>query len=278
MNDLGAALRAWRERTDPDAVGLPNASPRRVAGLRRGELATLAGISPEYVARLEQGRAGTPSAQVCAALACALRLSDDEEAHLMRLAGFATAPDRIPCRIPGSLHRVIDHLGDVPAAVYDAAWRLLHWNRLFAAVFGDPADASADDRNALIVQFESRNPRVRQTDTERAYFEQSLVADLRATSARYPNDPDVAALVTRMAGNDRFRRLWALGAVALHESAHKTAVHPDVGPIPLDSNVLTTRNTDHRLVVLTPRPDTTAREKLDRLGGRGPVPRQVGLT
>lgn len=266
MNDLGAALRAWRDRTNPAAVGLTHASPRRVVGLRRGELATLAGISPEYVARLEQGRAVTPSAQVCAALARALRLSDDEEAHLMRLAGFAAAPDRIPCLIPGSLHRVIDHLGDIPAAVYDAGWRLLHWNRLFAAVFGDPVGATADDRNALIVQFESRNPRVRQTDTERAYFEQSLVADLRATSARYPNDPDVAALVTRMAGNDRFRRLWALGAVASHESAHKTAVHPDVGLIPLDANVLTTRTTDLRVVVLTPRPDTTAREKLDRLG------------
>ena len=91
-------------------------------------------------------------------------------------------------------------------------------------------------------------------------------ADLRATSARYPNDPDVAALISRMAGNDRFRHLWALRAVASHESAHKTAVHPDVGAIPLDANVLTTQNTDLRLVVRTPRPDTGAREKLDRLG------------
>ncbi|MEU8419688.1 helix-turn-helix transcriptional regulator [Micromonospora sp. NPDC048835] len=266
MSDLGAALRVWRDRTEPAAVGLANASPRRVAGLRRGELATLAGISPEYVARLEQGRAGTPSAQVCAALARALRLSDEEEAHLMRLAGFAPAPDRIPCLIPSSLHRVIDHLSGTPVAVYDAVWRLLHWNALFAAVFGDPTGAAAEDRNALIVQFESRNARVRQTDTERAYFEQSLVADLRATSARYPNDPDVAALVERMAGNDRFRRLWALRAVANHDSAHKTAVHPEVGAIPLDASVLATQDTDLRVVVLTPRPDTTAREKLDRLG------------
>ncbi|MEU3166349.1 helix-turn-helix transcriptional regulator [Streptosporangium sp. NPDC006930] len=265
INDFGAALRAWRDRVDPAAVGLKTASSRRVAGLRRGELATLAGISPEYVARLEQGRAATPSAQVCTSLARALRLSDDEQAHLMRLAGFAPAPDRIPCLIPSSLHRVIDELGDIPVAVYDAAWRLLHWNRLFAAVFGDPADATVDDRNALIIQFESRNPRVRQTDTERAYFEQSLVADLRSTSARYPNDPDVAALVSRLAGNDRFRHLWALRAVAVHESAHKTAVHPVVGAIPLDANVLTTQNADLRVVVLTPRPGTGAREKLDLL-------------
>ncbi|WP_061298415.1 helix-turn-helix transcriptional regulator [Herbidospora cretacea] len=267
MNELGAVLRAWRDRMDPAAIDLADASPRRVAGLRRGELATLAGISVEYVARLEQGRAATPSAQVCASLARALRLSDDEEAHLMRLAGLAANPGRIPGLIPGSLHRVIDQLDGTPLAVYDAAWRLLHWNRLFAATFGDPAGASADDRNAMIVQFESRNPRVRQTDAERAYFEQSLVADLRATGARYPDDPDVAALISRLAGNDRFRRLWALGDVAVHESAHKTAVHPDVGAIPLDTSVLTTQTTDLRLVVLTPRPGTDAREKLDRLAG-----------
>jgi transcriptional regulator with XRE-family HTH domain len=265
MNDLGTALRTWRDRVDPAAVGLPNAAGRRVAGLRRGELAALAGISPEYVARLEQGRAATPSVQVCASLARALRLSDDEGAHLMRLAGFATAPDRVPQLIPGSLHRVIDQLGNNPLAVYDAAWRLLHWNRLFAAVFGDPAGVPADERNALVVQFESRNPRVRQTDAERAYFEQSLVAVLRATKARYPHDPDVAALVARLAGNVRFGGLWARGAVTIHQSAHKTAVHPEVGAIPLDANVLTTQNTDLRVVVMTPRPGTGAREKLDLL-------------
>lgn len=265
MSDLGAAIRTWRDRLHPADAGVPSASSRRVAGLRRGELATLAGISPEYVAQLEQGRATTPSAQVCTSLARALRLSGDEEAHLMRLAGFAADPDRVPVRIPDSLHRVIDQMGTSPLAVYDAAWRLLHHNPLFAAVFGDPAGASADDRNALIIQFESRNPRVRQSDAERAYFEQSLVADLRASSARYPRDPDVADLVDRLSGNDRFRHLWALRSVAAHESAHKTAVHPDVGPIPLDANVLTTQNTDLRMVVLTPRPGTGAREKLNRL-------------
>ncbi|MEU1884826.1 helix-turn-helix transcriptional regulator [Micromonospora rifamycinica] len=264
MNELGAALRAWRDRVDPATVGLVGGAARRVAGLRRGELAMLAGISVEYVARLEQGRAATPSSQVCSCLARALRLSTEEEAHLMRLAGFAAAPARIPTLVPRSLWCVVDQLGHTPLAVYDAAWRLLYANPLFTAVFGDPADA--DDRNAMIVQFESRNHRVRQTDAERAYFEQSLVADLRATSARYPHDPDVAALVSRLTGNERFRRLWAQREVAAHESAHKTAVHPHMGAVYLDANVLTTQDTDLRLVVLTPRAGTDAREKLDRLG------------
>lgn len=85
MNQLGAALRAWRDRLDAAAVGLAHNSPRKVSGLRRRELAMLAGISVEYVVRLEQGRAATPSAQVCSALARALQLSDDEQAHLLRL-------------------------------------------------------------------------------------------------------------------------------------------------------------------------------------------------
>src|SRR5689334_13433431 len=103
MNQLGAALRAWRNRTAPADVGLPQQTARRVPGLRRGELAMLAGISVEYVVRLEQGRAPTPSAQVCAALARALRLSADEQAHLMRLAGHAADPSRVPRHIPESL-------------------------------------------------------------------------------------------------------------------------------------------------------------------------------
>lgn len=82
MDQLGAALRAWRDRLDPATVGFAHGSPRRVPGLRRAELATLAGISVEYVVRLEQGRVATPSAQVCSALARALHLSDDEHAHL----------------------------------------------------------------------------------------------------------------------------------------------------------------------------------------------------
>ncbi|MFI5934441.1 helix-turn-helix domain-containing protein [Actinoplanes sp. NPDC051494] len=126
MSDLGAALRSWRGRLEPAAAGFAHNSPRRVPGLRREELAVLAGISVEYVVRLEQGRAPTPSAQVCTALARALQLSDDEQAHLLRLAGHAADPARIPRLLPRSLHRIMAQLSGHPLAVYDAAWRLLH--------------------------------------------------------------------------------------------------------------------------------------------------------
>jgi transcriptional regulator with XRE-family HTH domain len=269
MNQLGAALRAWRDRIDPAAVGLVHNSPRRVPGLRRGELAMLAGISVEYVIRLEQGRAPTPSAQVCSALARALQLSDDEQAHLMRLAGHAADPGRVPRLIPASLHRIMDQLASNPLAVYDAAWRLLHWNTLFAATFGDPTILGAEDRNVLIWQFESGWGSARQYAADRTAFEESLVADLRATTSRYPNDPDLAALLSRLRRSPRFRELWARRSVAEHQSSAKLAEHPDVGDIALDSNVLTTQGSNLRVAVYTPRPDTDARSKLDFLAAVG---------
>ncbi|MDT0441605.1 helix-turn-helix domain-containing protein [Streptomyces johnsoniae] len=268
MNELGDALRAWRDRLDPGVVGLPHHSPRRVVGLRRGELAQLAGISVEYVVRLEQGRASTPSAQVCSALARALQLSDDEQAHLLRLAGHAADPDRIPRLVPASVHRIVEQLANSPVAVCDAAWQLLHWNPLFAATFGDPTKQGDDERNALIFQFENQPTRIRQTAAERAAFEESLVADLRATTSRYPNDPDIRALVARLNRGHRFRELWALRSVGAHQGAQKIARHPVVGDIALDSNVLTTQSTNLRLVVDTPR-DADARSKLDLLSTIG---------
>ncbi|MCS7477753.1 helix-turn-helix transcriptional regulator [Umezawaea endophytica] len=269
MNDLGSALRAWRDRLAPEAVGFTHNSPRRARGLRREELAVLAGISIEYVVRLEQGRATTPSAQVCSALARALRLSDEEQAHLMRLAGHTADPNRIPRLIPGSVHRIMDQLAGHPLSVYDATWQLLHWNPLFAATFGDPSALSPDDRNLLLRQFEGKTSRVRFTPAELASFESSLVADLRATTSRYPDDQDLDALIRRLDRGARFRELWALRTVAAHQSGHKVVEHPEVGPVDLDSDTLTTQGSNLRVVVYTPRPGTDARSKLDLLAAIG---------
>ncbi|HEX7306856.1 helix-turn-helix transcriptional regulator [Lentzea sp.] len=269
MEQLGEALRAWRDRLDPAAVGLAHGSPRRVPGLRRSELATLAGISVEYVVRLEQGRVATPSAQVCSALARALHLSDDEHAHLLRMAGHAADPSRVPRMITESLYRIVDQLAGNPLAIYDATWQLLHWNPLFAATFGDPTVHGAHDRNVLVWQFLGELPGVRQTAAERAAFEESLVADLRATTSRYPDDPDLAALVSRLGASPRFRELWERRAVGGHQSAHKLVRHPEVGDIALNSDILTTQDTNLRLVVYTPRQGTDARGKLDLLATIG---------
>jgi len=269
MDQLGAALRAWRDRLDPATMGFAHGSPRRVPGLRRAELATLAGISVEYVVWLEQGRVATPSAQVCSALARALHLSDDEHAHLMRMAGHAADPARVPRVITGSLYRIVDQLAGNPLAIYDATWQLLHWNPLFAATFGDPTVHDVGDRNVLVWQFLGELPRIRQTAAERAAFEESLVADLRATTSRYPDDPDLAALVSRLNLSPRFCELWSRRAVGGHQSAHKLVRHPDVGDIAMNSDILATQDTNLRLVVYTPRPGTDARSKLELLAAIG---------
>lgn len=269
MDQLGAALRAWRDRLDPATVGFGHGSPRRVPGLRRAELAALAGISVEYVVRLEQGRVPTPSAQVCSSLARALQLSDDEHAHLMRMAGHAPDANRVPRIVPASLYRIVDQLAGNPLAIFDATWQLLHWNPLFAATFGDPTARDIADRNVLVWQFMGELPRIRQTAAERAAFEESLVADLRATTSRFPHDPGVATLIARLKGSPRFEQLWGHGSVSGHQSSLKLVDHPEVGEIALHSDVLTTQDSHLRVVVYTPRPDTDARSKLDFLAAIG---------
>jgi hypothetical protein len=211
----------------------------------------------------------TPSAQVCAALARALHLSDDEHAHLLRMAGHAADSSRVPRIIPGSLYRIVDQLAGNPLAIYDATWQLLHWNPLFAATFGDPTVRSGGDRNVLVWQFLGELPRVRQSAAEREAFEESLVADLRATTSRYPHDPDLATLITRLNRSSRFSLLWSRRSVGGHQSSHKLVQHPDVGDLALNSDVLTTQGTDLRLVIYTPQPNTDARSKLELLAAIG---------
>jgi transcriptional regulator with XRE-family HTH domain len=275
MNDLGTALRAWRDRLDPATVGLPRNGSRRAPGLRREELALLAGVSIDYVVRLEQGRATTPSAQVCSALARALQLDDEEQAHLLRLAGHAPNPHRIPRLIPGSVHRILEQLGGHPLAVYDATWTLLHWNPLFAAVFGDPSALSAEQRNTLLGLFggvpvpHTTRVRVRHTPAEMTAFAESMVADLRVTAGRYPDDPDLAALLARLHGSPWFTELWERRTVAEHQGSHKVVEHPEVGEIEVSCDTLATRGSDLRVVVFTPHPGTDARGKLDLLAAVG---------
>jgi transcriptional regulator with XRE-family HTH domain len=266
MEELGSMLRAWRDRVDPAALGLIPHAPRRSPGLRREELATLAGISIEYVARLEQGRLSTPSAQVCAALARALRLSDDEQAQLMRLAGHAADPARVPRMIPGTVNRIMDQLAAHPVGIYDATWELLHWNPLFAAAFGEPASLRINHRNMMLAHFEGALTGIRYTPADRAAFEESVVADLRVTTSRYTRDPRLDSLIERLRRGDRFRDLWGRGAVAAHQGTTKVIEHPDVGDIAVCSDTLITQGSDLRIVVCSAAPGTDAQGKLDLLG------------
>src|SRR4051812_14982945 len=138
--EFGRTVRLWRDRVSPEAAGLPGGGHRRAAGLRREELALLAGISVDYITRLEQGRAANPSEQVVEALGRALRVSAAEREHLFQVAGLVP-PGRgmVPTHITPGVHRMLDRLAGTPVAVYDAAWNLLLANPLYAALLGDPS-------------------------------------------------------------------------------------------------------------------------------------------
>lgn len=258
---LGATLRAWRDRIAPEAAGLPSGRDRRAKGLRREELAELAGISVDYVVRLEQGRATTPSAQVVAALARALRLTGAERDHLHRLAGLVPPSDReISDHIPPGLQRLLTRLDDTAAAVFAADWRLIWWNRGWAALLGDPSGTPPRFRNFARDTFPSGGDGpclshwpVRTLDQEAV--ESALVSYLRRATGRFPGSARLRDLIRELAaGSERFAALWAAGAVGAHRENRKIVEHPSVGPVTMDCDVMTDGDADRKIVVLTAAP------------------------
>ena len=224
----------------------------------------LAGMSVDYVTRLEQGRATHPSPQIVEALARALRLSRDERDHLFRLAGLAPpGPRTVPAYITPSVQRLLDRLTGTPVAVYDAAWTLLMANAPYAALMGDPSGWRGNERNAVWRHFLGPGTRARHTPHSLRAFEAALVADLRTASGRYPADRRLRRLITELrAGSDRFAALWDAGAVGRHEAARKTIDHPQAGPLTLDCDVLTVAGSDLRIMIYTAEPGTEDAERL----------------
>jgi transcriptional regulator with XRE-family HTH domain len=266
---LAATLRTWRDRLTPAAVGLPAGYRRRAAGLRREELADLAGISVDYLVRLEQGRAEAPSTQVVAALARALQLSDHERDHLFRLAGLQPPQDgTIVDHIRPGLQRVLRRLGETPAGVFSADWRLIWWNESWAALLGDPSAIPPDERNLVRVHFPVAGDHaqigMQAVELEdRDATERAIVADLRRAAGRYSNDKRLAALIEHtLEGNRRFAQLWHEGAVAGHREDRKTILHCQVGEITLDCDVLNDSDTDLKIVIFTAAPGTDHETKL----------------
>ncbi|MCG0290507.1 helix-turn-helix transcriptional regulator [Streptomyces sp. PSAA01] len=262
--EFGQAVRRWRDRVPPEAAGLPSGGQRRAAGLRREELAMLAGISVDYVTRLEQGRASHPSTQIVEALARALRLSGTERAHLFRLAGLAPpGPETVPAYITPSVQRLLDRLTGTPVAVSDASWTLLMANPPYVALRGDPSRWRGNERNGVWRHFVCEDGGSRQTHEDRRQFQAALVADLRTAAARYPADQGLRRLVAELRANsERFAELWDSGTVGHHEASRKTIDHPRVGTLTLDCDVLTVAGSDLRIVVYTAEPGTEDAERL----------------
>ena len=231
----------------------------------------LAGVSADYITRLEQGRATAPSAQVLGALGRALRLSREEQDHLFRLAG--QAPPRaghITAQLTPSVQRLLDQLTGVPVSVNDAGWNTVAWNALWAALVGDPSTKTGRDRNVLWRYFTGAPGRVTHTPEDQPRFEASAVADLRAAAARYPRDAGLRRLVADLrAASPRFARLWDDRCVGTHERDHKTVHHPELGPITVDCDVLTVPAVDLRVVAFTAAPGSADADKLRLLAVLG---------
>lgn len=269
--EFGQAVRRWRDRVSPDTAGLPAGAHRRAPGLRREELAQLAGISVDYVTRLEQGRASNPSPQVVEALARALRLSGDERGHLFRAAGLAApGPDVVPTYISPSVQRLLDRFAGTPVGVSDAMWTLLVANPLYAALMGDPSAWRGNERNGVWRNLVGPPGRVRHTPEERREFHAALVADLRLAATRYQADPRLRRLIADLRANSpEFVELWDRGVAAYHRAGTKTIEHPHVGTLTLDCDVLNVAGSDLHIIIYTAEPGTEDAERLALLSVLG---------
>lgn len=258
-SELGTQLRAWRERLTPAAAGLPQAARRRTPGLRREEVAQLAGVSTDYVVRLEQGRAAHPSAQVVQALARALRLDDEERDRLYAMAGHAApTAGRMNRHLTPSIQRIVDRLDDVPVAVIDAAWQTVTQNRAADALLGDVSGLTGRDRNRAWRTFMDEVPRLGVLEPEtRSMVEVDVVADLHAALIRLPDDPDLIAIVADLrAHSARFAELWDSTPARVRGAQRKTVDHPVVGRLTLDCDVLSVHGSDLQIVVFSAEPGT----------------------
>ncbi|MGP4023755.1 helix-turn-helix transcriptional regulator [Actinomadura sp. 3N407] len=265
--EMAAFLRSRRARVQPADVGLQSGTRRRTPGLRREEIAQLAGMSVDYYIRLEQGRGPRPSRQILAALARALRLTGDERGHLFYLAGEPPEPPSGPSRDvpPGILH-LLERLDDTPAYVLNARHDILAWNALALALMTDLASMDSRDRNVIRWLFTGRAAELYGTDEQVTRMARESVADLRAASARYPADPGIAELVAEVsARSPAFARLWDEGEVGIRRSGRKRVTHPAVGPLEVYIDVLHVPERDQQVILYTAAPGTPSHDALKRL-------------
>lgn len=256
--ELGAFLRSRRERLRPQDVGLPAGARRRTPGLRREEVAVLAHISTEYYVRLEQGRAPRPSGEVLAGIAGALRLTSAESDHLHVLAGTAPARAGLHRRdVRPSILALLERLPQTAAIVVSAAFEVLAWNDLAAALLEDFAALAPADRNLARKAFlgPGRPDTALYRISDVAGFRHHVATELRSTLARYPSDPAVTSLVRELRdGSPEFARLWELHDVQAGPTLTKTFRHPAVGEITVDCDSLKLTDRDQHLVLYTAPP------------------------
>ena len=262
---LGAFLKARRAQLDPLECGLPEmASARRVAGLRREEVARLAAISVDYYTRLEQGRVRA-SAPVLTTLVRALRLDEDQQRYLYELAGRSDdRPRRLrPVQqVRPAMRRLLDQLPHAPALVLGKRLDILAWNAAATALYTDFAAVPAARRNYLRLMF--TDPDIRAMHREWAHDARDAVAALRMEAAADPDDPDLATLVGELTIQDTdFRTWWAEHRVNSATYGTKHYRHHLVGDLTLDCDTWAASDgSGQRLMVLTAEPGGPSHDAL----------------
>lgn len=275
--ELGRLLRNLRESVRPGDVGLPEGGRRRTPGLRRAELAILAGVSVDYLVRLEQGRDTRPSAQVLAALADALRLDADDRLRLGHLASLAhkgalyRPPGSPASSVRPSVQAVLDHLEPAPAYVVNRVADILAWTPAFHRL-AEPLGLFDCPQRTNLVRFTFGDPRAR-----RAFPDWELMADdqvdtIRSAGCPTDVDPALRELVDELtlAAGEAFTERWARHPRLHARPGRARIAHPEVGELRLDQEVLHLPDAEgQHLTVLLAADDRTA-TALDTLRGRRP--------
>ncbi|MFJ6010708.1 helix-turn-helix domain-containing protein [Streptomyces sp. NPDC092952] len=264
--ELGVFLRARRTALTPHQAGLPETTtPRRVAGLRREEVARLSAISTDYYTRIEQGRMRA-SVPVLEAIARSLRLTGDQRTYLFELAGQPT--DEPPARpgpdITPNTRRLLDQLTESPAVVLSDTMDILAWNPLAATVLLDFGQVPEEDRNYVWLLF--NDPRLRNLYDDWTSGAHSCVSYLRMHTARHPDDPGLLRLLARMAPHTDFQRWWQNREVAVQGTGNKVFHHPTAGALTLDWDTLNSPTAPgQHIVIWTAPPDSPTARALRHL-------------
>jgi transcriptional regulator with XRE-family HTH domain len=263
--ELASFLRSRRERVQPDQVGLRTSRRRRTPGLRREEVAQLAGVGVTWYTWLEQGRDIRPSAQVLDAIARTLQFDAHEQAHLFTLAGIATTTIANQClELCPTAQPLIDQLEPFPASIVNDRLDLLAFNRVYASFFDDLDAIPIEDRNLLWLAF--THPRWREVIVDWDDAVGLMVAEYRASMAEHLDEPAWKTLVARLHSASReFGTIWERHDVQQIEGRTKRAMHPTVGLLSFDyTNLWLGQRLGTRIVALTPADERT-RRRLDAL-------------
>jgi transcriptional regulator with XRE-family HTH domain len=265
--ELSDFLRRRRASLQPEDVGLPNGGRRRTPGLRREEVAQLAGVGTTWYTWLEQGRDVRASLEVLEAISRALRLTTAERTHLVLLGRGEEPP---PCksqteRVSGTLRRLIENLGTNPAYVLGRRWDYLAWNRAACMVLGDLDGLPRGQRNHVWLHFMDPARRERFPDWEKS--SRLLVAKFRADSARHLGDPEFEQLIHALRqSSPEFCKAWKRHEVSGASTGRKEVRHPVVGPMVFEHAVFHPgEQPEQRLVLYSPLPEHDTAAKLERL-------------